>query len=73
MSIITKQILEKALVLPAAERADLVESLLASLDQPDARIDELWAKEAEDRLAAFDAGQTKAYPADEVFREFADL
>jgi hypothetical protein len=31
MSTITRQILEKALVLPAAERADLVESLLASL------------------------------------------
>jgi len=73
MSKITKQILEKALVLPAAERADLVESLLASLDQPDARIDELWAKEAEDRLADFEAGQTKAYPADEVFQEFPDL
>ena len=53
--------------------ADLVESLLASLDQPDARIDELWAKEAENRLAAFEAGQMKAYPADEVFQEFADL
>ena len=73
MSTITKQILEKALVLPPAERADLIESLLASLDQPDARIDELWAKEAEDRLAAFEAGQTKAYSADEVFQEFADL
>ena len=37
------------------------------------RIDELWAKEAENRLAAFEAGQMKAYPADEVFQEFADL
>jgi len=37
-------------------------TLLASLDQPDARIDELWAKEAEDRLAAFEAGRMKAYP-----------
>ena len=73
MSTITKQILENALVLPAAERADLVESLLASLDQPDARIDEFWAREAEDRLAASEAGRTKAYPADEVFQEFADL
>ncbi len=73
MSTITQQILEKALVLPPAERADLVESLLASLDQPDARIDELWAREAEDRLAAFEAGQTKAYSVDEVFQEFADL
>ena len=53
--------------------AALVESLLASLDQPDARIDELWAKEAEDRLAAFEAGRMKAYPADQVFQEFEDL
>ncbi|MGO9597587.1 MAG: addiction module protein [Isosphaeraceae bacterium] len=72
MSTATKQILEQALVLSAAERADLVESLLASLDRPDARIDELWAKEAEDRLNVFEAGQMKAYPADEVFRELAD-
>ncbi len=51
-----------SLVLPAAERADLVESLLASLDQPNARIDELWAREAEDRLAASEAGQTRRTP-----------
>ena len=64
---------EKALVLSAAERADLVESLLASLDQPDTRIDELWAQEAEDRLAAFEAGRMQAYPADQVFQEFEEL
>jgi len=73
MSTIAKQILEKALILSAAERADLVESLLASLDQPDARIDELWAEEAEDRLAAFETGRMKAYPVDQVFQEFGEL
>ena len=57
LSTMTRQILEKALALPAADRAHLVESLLASLDQPDARIDELWAKEAEERLAAYEAGR----------------
>ncbi len=72
MSTITAQILEQALVLPAAERANLVESLLASLDQPDERIEELWAKEAEARLAAYEAGHMEAYPVDEVFEEFKD-
>ncbi len=72
MSTITAQILEQALMLPAAERANLVESLLASLDQPDERIEELWAKEAEARLAAYEAGQIEAYPVDEVFEEFKD-
>jgi putative addiction module component (TIGR02574 family) len=69
-STITRQILEKALVLAPAERAALVESLLASLDQPDARIDELWSAEAESRLKAFEEGRMAAIPADEVFAEF---
>jgi putative addiction module component (TIGR02574 family) len=73
MSIDTKQVLEIALALPAIDRAAIVESLLTSLDQPDASIDEIWAEEAEKRLAAFDAGQMKAIPADEVFQEFANL
>jgi len=33
----------------------------------------LWAKKAEDRLAAFEAGRMKSYPADQVLQEFADL
>ncbi|MGC8642399.1 MAG: addiction module protein [Isosphaeraceae bacterium] len=73
MSTITSQILEKALVLSAAERAALVDSLLASLDQPDARIDRLWAAESERRLEQFDAGKMQAIPAEQVFQEFEGL
>ncbi len=69
----TKQILQSALALPDVDRAAIVESLLASLDQPDAVIDESWAAEAEERLAAFDAGRMKAIPAAEVFEEFDNL
>ncbi len=69
----TKQILEKALVLTPAERAALVDTLLASLDQPDARIDALWSKESEARLAAYEAGRMRAVPAEEVFAEFDEL
>jgi putative addiction module component (TIGR02574 family) len=69
----TKQILETALSLPAIDRALIVESLLTSLDQPDTDVDGLWAVEAKDRLAAFDAGRIDAVPADMVFREFDDL
>ncbi len=64
-----KQILQCALALPDVERAAIVESLLASLDRPEAIIDESWAEEAEKRLAAFDAGRIKAIPAAEVFEE----
>ena len=70
MSANVKEILEDALALPAVERATLADELLSSLDRPDPRIDTLWAKESEDRLAAFEAGEMKAIPADEVFAEF---
>jgi hypothetical protein len=46
---------------------------LTSLDQPDASIDEIWAEEAERRLAEFNSGQMNAIPADEVFQEFGNL
>ncbi|MFI5460905.1 MAG: addiction module protein [Isosphaerales bacterium] len=69
----TKEVLETALALPAIDRAAIVESLLASLDHPDAGIDESWAVEAEERLAAFDTGRMKAIPADEVFEELDKL
>lgn len=65
----TKQILGDALSLPAPERALLVQELLFSLDRPDPRIDTLWAREAEDRIGAYEAGEMRAIPAEEVFAE----
>jgi putative addiction module component (TIGR02574 family) len=60
----TKELLETVLALPAIDRASIVESLLASLDQPDATVDACWATEAEARLQMYDAGHIKAIPAD---------
>lgn len=62
--------LQTTLSLPATDRVAIVESLLSSLDEPDATLDERWAVEVESRLAAYDAGQTKAIPAEVVFKEF---
>lgn len=64
------ELLKQAMALPAIERASLAEELLASLDRADARIDELWAKEAAHRLEAFEAGRMKDIPAADVFAEF---
>ena len=73
MTATVKEILGSALALNALERAALADELLASLDRPDSRIDALWVKEAEDRLAAFEAGVMKAIPAEEVFAELEPL
>ena len=50
-------LIREARKLPVAERAALIDDLLASLDTPDARIDALWAEEAERRLEAVDIGE----------------
>ncbi|HNC84035.1 MAG TPA: addiction module protein [Nitrospira sp.] len=42
------------------DRLKLVEMLLADLDQPDDRIDALWAKEAQGRWEAFRRGELNA-------------
>jgi putative addiction module component (TIGR02574 family) len=65
-----EQIRKDALALPLVERVALTEELLSSLDRPDPTVDALWAKEADDRLAAFEAGQMEAIAAEDVFAEF---
>ncbi|MBL6985489.1 MAG: addiction module protein [Methylobacter sp.] len=62
-----QQILKEALTLASKNRASLVEKLLVSLDQPDKSIDELCAKEAENRIDAYEAGNIKAISAEQVF------
>lgn len=62
----SKDIIEKALSLNPLEKADLVDRLLSSLDQPDQAITELWAREAESRLDAYEAGKLKAVSLEKV-------
>jgi putative addiction module component (TIGR02574 family) len=53
--------------LPPSERLELVETILATLDKPDAEIAAAWAREAESRLAAYRRGEIPAVDEDEVF------
>jgi len=70
MTVQTQQVLEKAIHLPPVERAELVEQILSSFDFPSRdEIDALWAKEAEDRIDAYDQGKIKATPAIQVFEK----
>jgi putative addiction module component (TIGR02574 family) len=67
MSASNEQILQQALALSPKDRAEIVERLLASFQAPpDPHLDELWAREAEDRLEAYDRGELGAVPAEEV-------
>ena len=66
----SKQILAEALKLPPVERAELVENLLTSFEfQSREKLDALWAREAEDRIDAFERGEMATIPARDVFGE----
>jgi len=61
------QILEEALRLKPQEKFMIIETLLQSLDQPDNKIDDLWANEAEKRLQNYRNQIVKTFSFSEVF------
>ncbi len=60
----------QAAQLPPAERMEVVERILDSLDQPDTALDTLWAKEADDRLAAYRRGEIQEVALSEVIAKY---
>jgi putative addiction module component (TIGR02574 family) len=70
MSTNTQKILKNALELPTLERANLVDRLLSSLDQPNEQIDNLWRKEVEDRVKAYKSGKIKSVSLKEALSKY---
>ena len=63
-----KKILKEVLELAPIERAELVENIFESFDyESKEEIDQLWIKEAEARINAYENGKIKAIPAKDVF------
>ena len=70
MSTDTQEIIDRALSLPPADQALVVDKLLSSLDQPDEAIDALWRKEVEDRIRAYNEGKLKSVSLKEVLAKY---
>jgi putative addiction module component (TIGR02574 family) len=66
----TETLSAQAVQLPPEERMALVERILDSLDEPDASLDALWAKEADDRLAAYRRGEIRAVALSDVVAKY---
>jgi putative addiction module component (TIGR02574 family) len=60
MSNKAKTLIEQARALAPEDRIALVEDVLDSLDRADASIDQLWTREATDRLTAYRHGELAA-------------
>jgi len=68
--ITTDNIFKEALTLRPSEKVQLINKLISTLDKPDKEIDELWAKEAEDRIDAYDQGKLKVVSLEKVLQKY---
>jgi len=63
----TQEILQTAQALPTADQVELIEALIAGLDEADPEpLDEAWMAEIQRRSAEFDAAKVKPVPWSEV-------
>ncbi len=70
MSVQERKIEQQILSSPASYRAYLADRILSSLDASrQSKIDEAWANEAEDRIAAFERSEIQAVDEDEAFAQ----
>ena len=62
-----QDLIDEAEALPVEDRALVVDLLLRSLNPPESRIDEMWAKVAERRLKEIRAGKVETVSGEDVF------
>lgn len=65
-----REIIELAMQLKPAERFEVAEELLRSVEEVDPEIDCRWIEEAERRLAAYRTDKVKGIPAEDIFGAF---
>jgi putative addiction module component (TIGR02574 family) len=70
MSNDAKALIEQARALPPEDRIALVEDVLDSLDHADPDIDQLWAREATDRVAAYRRGDLAAKDLSDIVAKY---
>jgi len=66
-------VLQSALALSEADRAEIAASLIHSLDtETDEHADSAWAAEIQRRIESIDKGEVKLIPWDNVMRDMRD-
>lgn len=63
----TREIIQEATALPVEERVIVIDSLLRSLNVPDAETDRQWSAVAQRRLAELRGGRVRSVLGDQVF------
>jgi putative addiction module component (TIGR02574 family) len=66
----SENILREALTLSSKEKAELIDKLLSSLDKPNQEKEALWAKEAEERIDAYNQGKIRSVSLEKVLEKY---
>lgn len=65
----TKELIDEAISLPIEERANLIDSLIKSLNPLESEIEKKWVKVARERLKEFQSGKVNTISGESVFNE----
>ncbi len=65
-----KKIFKEDSALNPLQQAKLIDKLISNLDKPDKKNDELWAKEVENRIDAYEKGKIKSVSLKEVLAKY---
>jgi coenzyme F420-reducing hydrogenase delta subunit len=71
MTSATARILQEASNLPAKEKLELVDRLIAELGVPDLAVEQLWAEEAQKRSEAVKRGEMATKPLGQVLGKYS--
>ena len=66
----TQEIYEEVMTMKPAQKAELIDKLILSLDIPNQKVEELWKEEVEDRLNAYKNGEIETVSMQEVFKKY---
>ena len=65
-----QEIYEEIMTMKPAQKAELIDKLILSLDVPNQKVEEQWKDEVENRVKAYESGEIATVSMKEVFQKY---
>jgi len=65
-----QEIYEEIMTMKPAQKAELIDKLILSLDIPNQKVEEQWKDEVENRVKAYESGEIATVSTKEVFQKY---
>jgi hypothetical protein len=67
---VVEEIFSEVTPLKSLDKLQLIKKILSSLNPSDTNMEHIWAKEAEERIRAYDRGELSTVGAHDVFKKY---